>query len=498
MKRGYPWITRQGRHYETLLFAGLLCWIVIIDLLERQVHSWAWYAQAVGVLLIVHTPVLLFSWYKTKWQQSLSPKRYWLYWLACFGGYIWVVFFLSSSAGTPRSRLQQLISMSALFVFLLELLLIITAWSQRVMRQWEWVKKISLERSVLISIALIAFTLSVMAVSSMGDPAYDSPGRLLLGFEFSIRKVFGHIGTFLGFLAQFLFMYGCGYFFFYLNNRVLVPKILKTKGLVLYVLCGLAAVGLVYPVIAQLLLLLPLNQRLGSIFSDNPFAFENALGAILIILLSLPVVLALQWGRQNSQIVALQKEQAETELDLLKQQLNPHFFFNTLNNLYALSLTQSKQTPESILQLSELMRYVIYKAKEPVVPIQEEIKYLEDYIQLQQIRLKRKPDIQFTREVGAGTPPIAPLLLIVLVENAFKHGIEPAAEPAFLHITLRADARGLYFRCTNSAEQEAPAGVGIGLANLQKRLALLYPGKHRLKTGREKLTFTAELELDLT
>jgi LytS/YehU family sensor histidine kinase len=101
--------------------------------------------------------------------------------------------------------------------------------------------------------------------------------------------------------------------------------------------------------------------------------------------------------KQNSQIVDPGKEKTETELDLLKQQLNPHFFFNTLNNLYALSAQQSKQTPESILQLSELMRYVIYKAKEPAVQVREEVKYLEDYMQLQQIRLKRKPDIQFAR-----------------------------------------------------------------------------------------------------
>jgi LytS/YehU family sensor histidine kinase len=267
---------------------------------------------------------------------------------------------------------------------------------------------------------------------------------------------------------------------------------------ILYCLAGLAVVGIVYPIIAQLLALLPMTARLGNIFAENPFAFENGFGAIVIILLSLPVVLALQWSKQNSRIISLEKEKAQTELDLLKQQLNPHFFFNTLNNLYALSLQQSKQTPESILQLSELMRYVIYKAKEPTVQVQEEIKYLEDYMQLQQIRLKRKPDVQFKQEIGDGTPPIAPLLLIVLVENAFKHGIEPAEEKAFLHLSLHTTANRLYFSCTNSVEQDAEQTAGIGLANLLRRLVLLYPGKHLLRTGIENHIFKAELELDLS
>lgn len=498
MKRWYDKLGPLTKRYEVLLFIGLLCWTVIVDLLERKVYTWTYYGGALLVLLLVHLPVLVFSWNRERWKQLLSGRRYLQYWLACFGVYLGLLFVVCSTFLEVNTRFQQLIPISALFIFLLELLLTATAWYRKRALQWQWIKRLSLERSVLISIVLIAVTLSVMAVSSMGNPEYDRPGGLLLGFEFNFWKVLTRFGVFLSFLVQFLFMYLCGYFFFYINNRILVPRVLKQKGVVLYVLSGLAAVGITYPIIVQLLLLLPVNGRLGGMFSNNPFLLENAFGAILIILLSLPVVLALQWSTQNSRIMALEKEKAETELDLLKQQLNPHFFFNTLNNLYALSLAQSTQTPESILQLSELMRYVIYKAKEPAVPIQEEVKYLEDYMQLQQIRLKRKPDVQFNKEIAGDTPPVAPLLLIVLVENAFKHGVEPAEGTALLHLTLYADAGRLHFTCINSFEQEVDAAAGIGLANLQRRLALLYPGKHRLKTGIENHTFKAELELDLT
>ncbi|MFT3827486.1 MAG: sensor histidine kinase [Chitinophagaceae bacterium] len=498
MNRWYRKVASILKHYETLLYIGLLCWISIFGLLDHKIYSWIVYLRVLLVLAIVHIPVLLLCCNRLRWKQDWTRKRYLLYWLLCFGVYLPVVFIVCASYLKQGTDLQTLIPLSCLSSLLLELLLLVTAYYQQRVQQWKWIRKLSLERSVLVSIVLISVILSVMAVSSIGNPAYDKEGGLLLGFEFSFMKVLAHFGAFAGFVVQFLLMYLCGYFFFYLNNRILVPMVLKTRGVVIYVLVGLASVGILYPVIAQLLYLLPANARLGNVFSANPFAMENAFGAVLIILLSLPVVLALQWSRQNSRIVALEKEKAETELDLLKQQLNPHFFFNTLNNLYALSLQQSKQTPESILQLSELMRYVIYKAKEPTVKIEEEIKYLDDYIELQQIRLKRKPVIDFNRTITGNVPPIAPLLLIVLVENAFKHGIEPAEEPALLHISLRADERKLYFSCINSFEQQTASGEGIGLANLQRRLALLYPGKHLLKTGIENHTFKAELELDLS
>jgi hypothetical protein len=486
------------KRYETLLYIGLLCWVSIAQVLQDKVYTWGYYLGPLLLLALVQLPVLVFSWNKERLQQALPYKRYLLYWLACFAVYLPALIFGLSAFVSPEVRFREFIIISGLCSLALESLLVVNAYFQRRVQQWKWVKRLSLERSVLISIVLISVLLSIMGVSSIGNPAYDKPDGLLLGFEFNLWKVVTRFGVFISFVLQFLFMYLCGYFFFYVNNRILVPKIMKPKGLVLYILSGMAVVGILYPVVAQLLDLLPINKRLGSIFPDNPFILENAGAAIFIILLSLPVVLAIQWSKQNSQIVALEKEKAETELDLLKQQLNPHFFFNTLNNLYALSLQQSKQTPESILQLSELMRYVIYKAKEPAVQVREEVKYLEDYMQLQQIRLKRKPDIQFRQEIGGDTPPIAPLLLIVLVENAFKHGIEPAEETAFLHLSLQTDATRLHFSCVNSFEQVAADKVGIGLANLQRRLVLLYPGKHLLKTAIENHTFKAELELDLS
>ncbi len=396
-------------------------------------------------------------------------------WWCCFAGYAGMLLLVTGLTTGMPERLRQLVFTAVLVTWLLELILVVNTWYRQRAGQWQWFRAISLEKAVFISIFIISLVFSIMAVSSAGDPRYDTPGNLLLGYEFKPAKIIGDFGSFIGFLFQFLFMFCCGYAYFILNSKVLVPLILKPHGVLIYVLAGLASVSLSYPLIGFLLNSLPFNSRLGTIFPSNPFLLENAFGAIFILLLSLPVVLALQWSRQNNRIMALEKEKVETELDLLKQQLNPHFFFNTLNNLYALSLQQSRQTPESILQLSELMRYVIYKAKDDRVQIGDEVKYIEGYIQLQQIRLKRSPDIRFSQDIAPGTPPVAPLLLIVLVENAFKHGIETAEENAFLHMQLSATHERLHFSCINSFEQVS-GNTGIGLENLQRRLQLLYPG----------------------
>lgn len=488
-----------SKRLDSFLYTGLYAWLSVFHSLAQQKNgsSWLYFLEAMALLLLIMLPVLLFSWKRENWKNEWPRKKYNLVWWCCFAGYPVLVLLVTGLAVRMPEPLRQLVFTAVVVTCMLEILLVANAWYRQRAGQWQWFRAISLEKAVFISIFIISFVFSIMAVSSAGDPRYDTPGNLLLGYEFKPAKIIGDFGSFIGFLFQFLFMFCCGYAYFILNGKVLVPLILKPHGALIYVLAGLASVSLSYPLIGFLLNRLPFNSRLGTIFPSNPFLMENAFGAIFILLLSLPVVLAQQWSRQNNRIMALEKEKVETELDLLKQQLNPHFFFNTLNNLYALSLQQSKQTPESILQLSELMRYVIYKAKDDRVPPGDEVKYIEDYIQLQQIRLKRSPDIRFSQDIAADTPAVAPLLLIVLVENAFKHGIEPAEENAFLHVHLTTTNNRLHFSCINSFEQES-GSTGIGLENLKRRLQLLYPGKHILKTEKENHIFKAELQLDLS
>lgn len=485
------------RRKDTWLYVGLFCWVSIGFTIGRDDY-WAAYFQSLLASLTFWSPVLAVTWVREGSEEGRFAGRNRRAWLGCFLGYLPVLLVVSGAQLSPVQLVWPVVFTGGLCIAALECVLVAESQYIGRLREVQWVRRLSLEKAVLISITGLALLLGTMAVSSLDNPIYHSGKQLLIGFEIHFLKIAAHFPTFISYSLQLLVMYLAGYFFFYINSRWLVPVILKERGILDYILSSAALIGVFYPLWGQLLASLPFSKVLGGVFSANPFVTENAFGAMLILVISLPVLLAIQWARQNSLITALQHEKSLAELDLLKQQLNPHFFFNTLNNLYALSLQRSEQTPESILQLSELMRYVIYKAREPFVRVEEEVKYLNDYIQLQKVRLKRSLDLQFEQEIENGTALIAPLLLIVFVENAFKHGVENAENPAFLHIRLKSDQHTVRFVCENSYEPAPDAQTGIGLTNLRKRLALLYPGgKHRLTTRAEKGVFSASLEIDL-
>ena len=191
----------------------------------------------------------------------------------------------------------------------------------------------------------------------------------------------------------------------------------------------------------------------------------------------------------------LKADQARTELSLLKTQINPHFFFNTLNNLYALTVKNSKQAPEVILKLSDMMRYTIYEGKKDLVLLKEEIKYLENYLELHKIRYHKSVIIQFEHSIEDGDT-IAPLLFIILLENALKHGVESLAQDAYVKMDLTSNATEVCFSIENNFD--SPTSVtekGIGLENLKHRLALIYPKKHELKITVMKNVYTAVLKI---
>jgi LytS/YehU family sensor histidine kinase len=276
-----------------------------------------------------------------------------------------------------------------------------------------------------------------------------------------------------------------------------VPRLLKERGIVYYAAGVAGTVVVLYPVLAQLIIWLPFNERF-QVISAQPFDAENAWGVFAVIIGTLPVIVAIHWFRQHSTIAALKQQQVQAELDVLRQQINPHFFFNTLNNLYALSLTRSAKTPEVILQLSELMRYVIYEGQKEQVTLGAEVKYMEDYLHLQKIRMHKTVDVQLDHEGYDPSLQISPLLLIILIENAFKHGVEPAENASFLHIKLQTEKDAVYFSCRNSVEPAVNGTAkGIGLENLRRRLQLLYPGIHALYTETDGATFFASLKLQL-
>lgn len=214
-----------------------------------------------------------------------------------------------------------------------------------------------------------------------------------------------------------------------------------------------------------------------------------------IFFLPIPVLFLVWVFEQWKWIQNLKAEKSKTELSLLRSQINPHFFFNTLNNLYALTIKNSKQAPDVILKLSDMMRYTIYEGEKETVKLGDEIEYLKNYMELHKIRYKKSVDLSFKHDVNPNLQ-IAPLLFIILLENAFKHGVETLSENAFIHIHLYEDDNAIYFNIENNFDsKEMSQTKGIGLANLKRRLSLLYPKKHELNSYIEGTIYKSTLKI---
>ncbi|XWN36221.1 MAG: histidine kinase [Balneola sp.] len=193
----------------------------------------------------------------------------------------------------------------------------------------------------------------------------------------------------------------------------------------------------------------------------------------------------------------LKNEHARAELELLKIKVDPHFFFNTLNNLYGLTVEKSEKAPEVILKLSEIMRYVIYDSNEELVSLKREVEYIGKYLEIHQIRFHKEVDISLEKDIIDESVKVAPLMLIVLIENAFKHGVEPLVEGAYMNIRLKSNKRMIHFKVENNYKPSEKSRKGIGLSNLKKRLQLIYPDSHHLSIQNEKSVFTADLKIEL-
>ncbi|THU41881.1 GHKL domain-containing protein [Niastella caeni] len=195
-------------------------------------------------------------------------------------------------------------------------------------------------------------------------------------------------------------------------------------------------------------------------------------------------------------VVRLRHERKKSELLHLKSQVNPHFFFNTLNNLYGLIKSDPKKAEALVLKLSDLMRYSIYEADNERVTLEKEVEYLNNYIELHKMRYHKKIDVDFQVDIKEGYM-VMPLLFIILLENAFKHGVENLRDKAFVHLSLTAADNEIHFKIKNNFDDSmAPEGrPGIGLNNLKRRLELAYENKYQLKLAQHNGEYLAELRL---
>ncbi|OQP68633.1 sensor histidine kinase [Niastella populi] len=194
-------------------------------------------------------------------------------------------------------------------------------------------------------------------------------------------------------------------------------------------------------------------------------------------------------------VFRLRNERRKAELMHLKSQVNPHFFFNMLNNLYGLIKTDPQKAEVLVLKLSDIMRYGIYEAQNERVVLEKEVEYLSNYIELHRMRYHKHIDVNFKIDIRDGYR-VMPLLFIILVENAFKHGVENLREKAFVHLLLTTANNEINFEIKNNFDDSLPPEKpGIGLNNLKRRLHLAYENKYQLKLEQRNGEYLAQLKL---
>jgi hypothetical protein len=288
---------------------------------------------------------------------------------------------------------------------------------------------------------------------------------------------------------------------FYANYYCLVKKFLFNRRLVSFCASNLALVALLTLGVHLLMELLPDDRP----FPHNGFGFfvvirflaANTIGYFFVITISVAYKMTANWFAVEAERKELERSRNEAELQNLKSQLNPHFLFNTLNNIYSLIAISPDRAQEVVHDLSRLLRYVLYDSSLPVVGIERDVDFVRNYVELMRIRLPGNVAIRTTIDYSSPDLPIAPLLFITPIENAFKHGVSNS-RPSFIQIEIKATAAEVSCLVVNSyfpKSEHDKSGSGIGLANLCKRLELLYPDNHAITFGRDGNVYRCELKL---
>lgn len=229
--------------------------------------------------------------------------------------------------------------------------------------------------------------------------------------------------------------------------------------------------------------------------------FFNLLGTLPTITIITGFKVAWDLLEKQNEVESLKSTIKESELQFLKSQINPHFLFNNLNNIYSHAIENSPQTPEMILELSAFLRYMLYECKARYVPLVREIEQLENFINLSKMQIEERGIVTFKTEGIQSDYRIAPLILMVFVENAFKHSSSSQVEHININVHVELDEKGvLHFSCINnylSLSNTEEISEGIGLENVRKRLELLYPSAHDIKVNTTNQQYEVKLRLEL-
>jgi len=356
---------------------------------------------------------------------------------------------------------------------------------------------VTLDGAITAFVAIFVLMAASM-FASIPDPVNNQPFTVW----FDPVHIATHPLASLGYLAQFGFVGGLILGFYWCCRQVLVRRVLRDYGWVTFLLASLVFWILYSPLAASLALLLPLNPAHWSLLpseNHNPFDPFNYTFSATGWAIFTPLILVSERLLGERSAAIRRHEQARAELHMLHQQINPHFLFNSLNTLYALCLNDRASSAEAVVKLSDLLRYVVYQGGREQVGLDEEIAYLCNYIDLQLLRFGQRCQVVCHWPADAYRFRIPPLLLIMLVENAFKHGVEPVEGLSTIDIALELDGARMHFTCHNQPLDRFAGsnGGGVGLANLRRRLEILFDEDFVLSSAPDGHGWNAALSLDL-
>ncbi len=308
---------------------------------------------------------------------------------------------------------------------------------------------------------------------------------------------------FLGFLAT-------GIVAFYINYLFLVPQFLLKKKHILYFVAVFVLLALSVT-FTEIILPKPdfanhlpkpkdfppprdfkgpnnLRFRLGF-----PIFFN-----LILVVIGTAIKMYLEWDKNTKLQKEIENQKSNAELHFLKNQLSPHFLFNSLNSIYSLTSKKSNEAPEAVITLSELMRYMLYQADSDFVMLKDELEYVQNYLKLQRLRIANNQNVTLNVRGDVAQQKIRPLLLISFIENAFKYGTDYKGN-TLVKIEITVNQNNLHFNCVNliGNKKNDPANSGIGLQNTKERLQLLYPDQHSLEIQEADNRFMVILDLKL-
>lgn len=293
------------------------------------------------------------------------------------------------------------------------------------------------------------------------------------------------------------------FFSFYVSvavviNYVFLPKYFRTKKLWLFWVLILITLVIIFVVEEYVLEPIFVSGSRGKYVSNVFFTLFNILPYLFMM-----VGFKLAWDswQKQQKLDELQRIIRDNELRFLKSQINPHFLFNNLNNLYSYAIENSSKTPSIILELSSVLRYMLYDCKEDFVPLHKEIEHLQNFTALNELQIEERGKIRFTKNITSNKFVIAPLIVSVFIENAFKHSTASQSENINIGIDVNVNSNGLLeFSCVNSfstMSNNDNLSHGIGLDNVKKRLEILYPNNHKLIINTINSVYDVSLTMQL-